>query len=447
MSSPSLSFPSIEVDIQPSEAGIVHFLRCAPSVDGEDETGLLNLRLRMTNNHTGNIRIREIRIKVSGSSTPHERFFVALPAPGDPALAPNASVSWNQAKDHVFAIPESPRLKIEVFADHFPEPAVIRRDLIQHANPTPSGNYRFWGRAGDLEPGEYWRVHGTGHKQTKQQMFAYDVRVGIGKDGGFDHLKPNPNSEPNWGSINENHRIWGKSVYAVASGVVAHCLNTFPDNEFAGDLTEEIEDLIEAAGHGNGNFFTITTENETVLYAHLQEGTLNEELVRVGPGAQVRTGDFLGLVGNSGSSSAPHLHIHANRSNTGSQSWDDHGRPMLFRQAAAVAWSALGSFNDTPWVALAGRGMPTADCAVWPGNPPPKHPDIREEVTIDPLALVLTGSVYVDLTLPDPPPFELVRDRVRTIIRKMSPEEKRRALGRLKSLDVYYKELQRELER
>ena len=124
-----------------------------------------------------------------------------------------------------------------------------------------------------------------------------------------------------------------------------------------------------ALGHGNGNFFTITTthptgENETVLYAHMQPGSLNEDLVRIGPGAQVNLGDFLGLAGNSGHSTEPHLHIHANRTNTGSQSWDDLARPMLFWHAAAIAWPSLTSFEKTPWVRLGGRGMPTTDCAV-----------------------------------------------------------------------------------
>jgi murein DD-endopeptidase MepM/ murein hydrolase activator NlpD len=41
------------------------------------------------------------------------------------------------------------------------------------------------------------------------------------------------------------------------------------------------------------------------LYAHLQLGS-----VRVRPGERIRRGQVLGLVGNTGNSSEPHLHFH-----------------------------------------------------------------------------------------------------------------------------------------
>ena len=47
---------------------------------------------------------------------------------------------------------------------------------------------------------------------------------------------------------------------------------------------------------GNGNF---------AFYAHLKTGTVN-----VKPGDRLSTGQVLGSVGNTGNSSAPHLHFH-----------------------------------------------------------------------------------------------------------------------------------------
>lgn len=445
MSSPTVLFPRVEVSIQPHESDIVHFLRCAPSMAGDDETGLLNLRLRITNRDSKAIKIEKITIKVVGSTTGTQPFEVSLPSSGD--LAIGASVSWNQESDHVFAIPHAPSLKLEIFADGFSLPAKISRDLVAHENPTPHGSYRFWGRTSDLKPGEYWQVHGTSHGQTREQMFAYDVGVAKGTDGGgFDLLRRNVNGVPNWGSQNNHYRIWGKPIYAVAAGEVRHFLNDFPDNlQPSSELAPNIQTLINNAGHGNGNFFTIATGDETVLYAHLQRGSLNKDLLA--HGAEVNTGDFLGLAGNSGASSNPHLHIHANQTNTGAQSWADLARPMVFRHAAAVAWSALGDFDETPWSRVDRLGMPTTDCAIWPAYPPPRRPDFRTPVAIDPLAMVLAGNIYVDLSLPNPPPDEVVRDRIRTLVRGMGPGEKRKALARLKSLDAYHKELQRELER
>jgi murein DD-endopeptidase MepM/ murein hydrolase activator NlpD len=55
-----------------------------------------------------------------------------------------------------------------------------------------------------------------------------------------------------------------------------------------------------------GNYIVIqTADDEYVIVAHMQQGS-----VRVQTGDEVHTGDVLGLVGNSGNSSEPHLHIH-----------------------------------------------------------------------------------------------------------------------------------------
>jgi hypothetical protein len=58
-----------------------------------------------------------------------------------------------------------------------------------------------------------------------------------------------------------------------------------------------------------GNYVAIEAAGDSpvfVLLCHLQRGS-----VRVGVGATVRVGDVLGLCGNSGNTSRPHLHIHA----------------------------------------------------------------------------------------------------------------------------------------
>ena len=49
-------------------------------------------------------------------------------------------------------------------------------------------------------------------------------------------------------------------------------------------------------------------EGVEVILAHLKQGS-----VAVTAGMKVNTGDVLGQVGNSGNTSQPHLHIHAER--------------------------------------------------------------------------------------------------------------------------------------
>ena len=49
-----------------------------------------------------------------------------------------------------------------------------------------------------------------------------------------------------------------------------------------------------------------TAADEFVFLAHLQQGSID-----VKEGDKVKTGEFLGLTGNSGNSFGPHIHIHA----------------------------------------------------------------------------------------------------------------------------------------
>lgn len=97
-----------------------------------------------------------------------------------------------------------------------------------------------------------------------------------------------------------------------------------PSNRFSVEKLEEAEyvtGLRTATGNlkiitwrvgsGGGNNLVIKHGNCAVLYAHLRNGTVNPELAY--PGAPVAPGQLLGRMGNSGSSSGPHTHIHATR--------------------------------------------------------------------------------------------------------------------------------------
>lgn len=65
-------------------------------------------------------------------------------------------------------------------------------------------------------------------------------------------------------------------------------------------------------GPAAGNHVRIGTGAEEVLLAHLRPGS-----VQVARGGLVRRGQVIGQVGNSGNSTEPHLHIHAERNGTG----------------------------------------------------------------------------------------------------------------------------------
>lgn len=86
---------------------------------------------------------------------------------------------------------------------------------------------------------------------------------------------------------------WGQVVRAPASGQVV-------------EAVDGVEDGQPPRGQAAGNHVSIQTPGgERILLAHLQNGSL-----RVREGQIVRAGDEVGLLGNSGNSSEPHLHLH-----------------------------------------------------------------------------------------------------------------------------------------
>ncbi|MGU3291965.1 peptidoglycan DD-metalloendopeptidase family protein [Williamsia sp. M5A3_1d] len=97
------------------------------------------------------------------------------------------------------------------------------------------------------------------------------------------------------GGENEDFHAFGTVVVAPCAGTVIRTFDGLPDG---------VLDPSRPAG----NNVIIDNGHEHILLAHLRSGT-----VAVSTGDEVRAGDRLGEVGNSGNSSEPHLHIHAER--------------------------------------------------------------------------------------------------------------------------------------
>ena len=90
---------------------------------------------------------------------------------------------------------------------------------------------------------------------------------------------------------------WEQPLLSPADGVVVHVRDDVEDAEGANE--------VGAAEDAPGNVVVIELDGgHFVVLAHLRQGTL-----RVGVGERVRKGDPLALVGNSGASSMPHLHL------------------------------------------------------------------------------------------------------------------------------------------
>jgi len=101
-------------------------------------------------------------------------------------------------------------------------------------------------------------------------------------------------------TVNRDYPTYGQNAIAVADGKVASVLDGLPERvsgALPGDTT-----LQNASGNhvildlGGGRF---------AFYAHLQPGS-----IQVRKGDHVKRGQVLAKAGNSGNTSAPHLHFH-----------------------------------------------------------------------------------------------------------------------------------------
>ena len=94
------------------------------------------------------------------------------------------------------------------------------------------------------------------------------------------------------------YAIFGAGLRAPCDGTVVAAEGDRPDFEVR--RSDRIDRL--------GNHVILRCGGVEIVFAHMRQGR-----VSVAPDARVETGDRLGEVGNSGASSEPHLHIHAQR--------------------------------------------------------------------------------------------------------------------------------------
>ena len=135
----------------------------------------------------------------------------------------------------------------------------------------------FWG--GDTKEENY-------HVESNAQKGAFDFLI---KDQEGKSFK-------NEGKINEDYYAFGKRIISPSEGEVVLVVDGVKDN-----IPGKLNPI-----YLPGNSVIIKTENnEFLFFAHF----IKDSIV-VSEGQAVKQGDLLGLCGNSGNSSEPHLHFH-----------------------------------------------------------------------------------------------------------------------------------------
>jgi murein DD-endopeptidase MepM/ murein hydrolase activator NlpD len=105
---------------------------------------------------------------------------------------------------------------------------------------------------------------------------------------------------------NKNYHAYGSDALAVADATVVTVKDGIPENIPGG---RAVPITLETVG---GNHMILDLGGgRFAFYAHLQPGS-----IRVKLGDRVRRGQVLGLVGNSGNSTEPHLHFHVSDANS-----------------------------------------------------------------------------------------------------------------------------------
>lgn len=364
--------------IRPLDGDAIVYEPLAPRIATAPLDGQLSIDVVVRNDQASNIDVDHVRLSYTGG--------VALPSVtledhlkkkcssedvvdlvDDRTIAPGESCRLILLDDQKIPVPAPQQVTIDVFFTGFSLPLTVTKALNKYRNSNASGSYRFFAKAEDLPDGQFWSANSSGagshHRTSIREFYAHDAGVKRWDSVASEWSGLRPGTD---GTHNDDYLVWGQPVYAMADGVVIGFDNSRDDN-------------VPPVTASNPNFFTIQHGDEVGSYLHFQKGSLNPALLS--PGAVVHAGDFLGLAGNSGHSTSPHVHVDV--------SVDGVGRPLLFHEAFVIDRSTgvLGSPPnfDAPFTAIEDQGLPWEPDIVWPS--PFRRTDQASDAAISSVAI------------------------------------------------------------
>ncbi len=150
--------------------------------------------------------------------------------------------------------------------------------------------------------GDNWKA-ANGPSNTsihRRALIPLNGRAYLSQRFAIDWLELNPDGRTFHGDPkdNKNYRAYGSEIHSVADGVVTEVKDGIPQN-IPGELPPITLETI-----GGNHVIVKIAGGLYAFYAHMQPGS-----PRVKVGDRVHRGQILGLLGNSGNSSEPHLHF------------------------------------------------------------------------------------------------------------------------------------------
>jgi len=326
-------------------SGDVIYLTCAPITSKGSTEALISMMMEIKNNESKQLLLDKITIECKGNGNNISRT-LQPDEDGKDTIKAGKTYEWqNSRKYHELGdviklkAPFPTQIVIKFFFDDYDDPFTITKNLKAYQNNTPGNAYDFPAKDENLLMNEYW--YGDAGHGGGGQVFAYDMVV-----AGWDEDKKSWSQMKQGKSEdkNENWRCHGKKIYSAGDGEVLSYINDWKEAPSTSDT-----------GTAGGNSIKINNGKETICYYHMQKGSINKDLLK--KGAKIKKGDFIGLVGNSGNSTGPHLHIHA--------IWDPDkdGKgpfiPLQFSNMYSIDIKALSEPNpNADWVKLSKIGLP-----------------------------------------------------------------------------------------
>ena len=319
--------------------------------DGDGRTRIV-YELKLTNGFPVPVEVTSVRVRDVGRRRTIERLsgseleasMSLMASPTEPATtvpgSGNGVVWMNVAVSGRRSLPRSIRHRVTVSVPPgLPVPPTItdtagfarvdRRPPVVLGPPLGGPG---WVAAGSCCDGPHRRsIQPLNGKLYLGQRFAIDWN---GVDAQDRMVVGNP-------SLNSSWTFYGKPVLAVARARVVAAVDRWPDqipNDPKPVTLREADGNYVILALGRGRY---------AFYAHLKPGS-----VRVRRGQRVREGDVLALLGNSGSSTGPHLHFHVMNRPSALAS---NGLPYVFDRYRTAG--QIPPFDDA-LIAIANAGKP-----------------------------------------------------------------------------------------